>query len=224
MGQCLCGLETLVFFWLNWFIGSMDLAKLPKPLLILGGLLLLSSVASLGAIAKLATLEHSLTPNSSPSSQIQLSQSATLAQNLVIDLQGAVSKPGVYEIKTGSRLIDALKLAGGLAEAADRYSVAKTFNLAKLLSDGEKIYIPALGELNGSTDNTNTLISINSASLTQLELLPGVGPVTAAKIVERRPYSSVEDLVSRRAIGEATLAKIINLISLDNAGVVERAL
>lgn len=199
-----------MLFSLTWFIFNMPLLKLPKPVILLAGLLCLSSCLSLVSLVQLQKLSGGLEPEVKPA---EVSQSPLFSEKIVVDIQGAVTRPGVYEIPEESRLLAALNSAEGLAEHADRYQIAKSFNLAKPLVDGEKIYIPSIGEESGNAQ-TNSLISINSAGETELELLPGVGPVTAAKIIERRPYSSLEDLVSRKALGEKTLEKIINLITL----------
>jgi competence protein ComEA len=95
------------------------------------------------------------------------------------------------------------------------------------VSDGTKIYIPKVGEtLPSSTDNsvlpggavagvaTTGLISINSASSTELESLPGIGPVSAGKIIDNRPYGSMDELISKKAIGKSVFQKIKTLISL----------
>jgi len=141
-----------------------------------------------------------------------------------VDVEGAVISPGVYELSSGARVQDALIAAGGLASDADRNSI----NLAAKMADGQKIYIPKKGEevqLNAnspsvsssnviSTANVSGLISINSASQSDLETLPGIGPVTAGKIINARPYNTLEELVSKKAVGQKTFEKIKDLISL----------
>jgi len=189
----------------------MPFLKLPKPIIVIVVLLCLSSILSLSAIIRLGQLTSSFTPTEP---RIKVSHSPIFSNKIVVDIQGAVTKPGVYQIKEESRLLDALNAAGGLSSQADRYLLAKTFNLAKLLADGEKIYLPSLGEASGDLDVQGALVSMNSASKTQLELLPGIGPITAAKIIERRPYSTFADLVSRKALGQKTLEKIIDQITL----------
>lgn len=191
----------------------MDLIKLPKPFLIIIGIAFVTSVLTLIGIVKLSNLNP---VNKTLSTPVKITKNSVLKQTLTIDIQGAIYKPGVYQLPQNSRMLDALKKGQGLTEQADRYLIAKTFNLAKLLIDEEKIYIPYLDErnFNDYSGQTNTLISINSASETQLELLPGIGPVRAQAIADNRPYSTIEELVSKKVLGEATLNKIINLISL----------
>lgn len=135
---------------------------------------------------------------------------------IIVDIEGAVTQPGVYEIPLDSRLVEALKRAGGLKEGADKYYLAKNFNLAKKLTDEEKVYIPFNEESSISVMFTSeyNLVSINAASKTQLELLPNIGPVNAQKIMDNRPYSSLEDLINKKVIGNSLYQKIKSLISL----------
>ena len=191
----------------------MDLSRFPKPVLIIIGLSLLTAIFSLLAIFKLGNL----TPkNAVENSQIKLTKSTSSNRTIVVDVEGAVSKPGVYQLEDDSRLLDAIKKGGGLNEEADRYLIAKTFNLAKKLTDEEKIYLPFLNERDNNylSSDISTLASINSASSSQLELLPNIGPVRATKIIDNRPYSNLEELVSKKVLGEGTYNKLINLISL----------
>ena len=116
---------------------------------------------------------------------------------LIIDVSGAVENPGVYKLTSSSRIQDALLAAGGLSADADRTWVSKHMNLAGKLIDGAKVYVPQVAEtisnsVLGITSGQNQdVISINSASASQLESLPGIGEVTAQKIITLRPYSSL---------------------------------
>src|SRR5256885_5666175 len=130
--------------------------------------------------------------------------SETSQQNqkmMMVDIEGSVIKPGVYELPLGSRVQDALIVAGGLAEGADRVTVAKSLNLASLVSDGAKIYIPSHGEqviVGGTQDVAGAetkMVNINQASAEELDSLPGVGQTTAQKIIANRPYQTTEELV-----------------------------
>lgn len=157
----------------------------------------------------------------------EASGSAGLAsKQIFIDVEGAVLKPGVYTMPVDARVQDALIAAGGMSEEADREKVAKGMNLAGRLTDGGKIYIPFLGDstapqggsLSGTGqvagDTTGGLININSASATELDSLTGVGPATAEKIIANRPYEKVEDLVSKKAVGQSVFDKIQDRISV----------
>ena len=138
-------------------------------------------------------------------------------QKIMVDIEGAVLNPGVYELSEDSRIVDALALTGGMSEEADRTWVEKNINLAKKVSDGLKIYIPRTGEevLSGSGqgDQTGPVLNINTASTSDLESLPGIGAVTAQKIIDARPYSQIGELVDRKIVGGATFEKIKDKIS-----------
>lgn len=135
-----------------------------------------------------------------------------------IDIEGAVQKPGVYEIESDKRLKDVVVKAGGLAKDVNMSYVSKSLNMAAKIQDGMKIYIPFQGEnssdLQTSADTVSGLIDVNTASESELDKLPGVGPATAAKIVSFRPYASLDELVNKKAVGEAVFSKIKDKISL----------
>jgi len=111
---------------------------------------------------------------------------------IMVDLSGAVLRPGVYELENGSRINDLLIKAGGLSAEADRDWVARNLNLVDELSDGQKFYLPFQGEESGEDK-----ININQASLSQLESLSGIGEKRARDIVEGRPYGVIDDLVNK---------------------------
>jgi len=156
----------------------------------------------------------------------QSSSSATSDRQLVVDVEGAVLKPGVHNVPSDSRLQDALIAAGGLSSDADRDWVTKNLNLAVKVTDGTKIYIPRMGEdtkgIMGGTGTTGitgsegsfSQININTASEEILDSLPGVGPVTAQKIINGRPYSSIDELLSRKIVGSKVFEQIKEKISV----------
>lgn len=148
---------------------------------------------------------------------ISASQGEVLQGKIVVHVDGAVERPGVYELTSESRVSDAVSASGGLSQEADMSRI----NLAAKVADGQKIYIPKVGEdVKGSTSITSTtsttgdLININTASESQLDTLPGVGPVTAQKIIASRPYSQPEDLLVKKAVGQSTFEKIRDLITV----------
>ena len=146
---------------------------------------------------------------------IQIISQEQAAQNeVVVHVDGAIKTPGVYKLAADSRIGDAVVAAGGFAGNAD----GKNVNLAAKVADGQKIYIPASGEVTSDkgqvTSQNAQLININTASQSQLESLPAIGPVTAQKIIASRPYSSLEDLLTKKVVSGSTFTKIKDLIGL----------
>lgn len=149
-------------------------------------------------------------------------------KEITFDISGAVNTPGVYSLKKGSRIKDAIEKAGGLSDSADQEFVEKSFNLAALLQDGSKLYIPEVGEGIASSSNNAAsetfqtvagvnvegLININSASESELDTLSGIGPVTAGKIIDNRPYASVDELLSKKVVSKSVFEKIKDSISV----------
>ena len=138
---------------------------------------------------------------------------------LVVDVAGAVVRPGVYRLAPGSRIADALSAAGGFAPRVDAARVAAELNLAALVHDGDRIVVPARGDAtaSGGPAPKPGLIDLNRATAEQLDTLPGIGPVTAAKIVasrEDQPFRSVDDLRSRGLVGEKTFDKLKPLVTV----------
>jgi competence protein ComEA len=150
---------------------------------------------------------------------------------LVVDVAGAVVRPGVYRLAPGARIADALAAAGGFAPRVDAARVAAELNLAALVHDGDRIVVPARddpgsagaggagggGSGTGGAAATPGLIDLNHASAEQLDTLPGIGPVTAAKIVASRqdqPFKTVDELQSRGIIGQKTFDKLKSLVTV----------
>jgi competence protein ComEA len=146
---------------------------------------------------------------------------ATVAAPLVVDVAGAVARPGIVRVPPGSRVGDAIRLAGGYGPRADLAAAASRLNLAEPLSDGAKVLVPELGD--GSIDpvadpgrQTGGLVDLNTASQAELEELPGIGPVTATKIIEARSeqaFHSVDELRGRELLGQATFDKVRELVT-----------
>ena len=151
------------------------------------------------------------------SSKIEVLESTTegLGEDLevVVEVAGAVEKPGVYKLTKGVRIEDALISAGGISADADRIWMEKSLNRAAKLIDGQKIYIPRKDEQISGVSTSNLggyqtisssqgsgLVNVNAASQKELESLWGIGPVTAQNIIEQRPYSSVEELLTKKIL------------------------
>ena len=138
------------------------------------------------------------------------------SQEVVVHMDGAVARPGVYKLSSGARINDAIAAAGGLTTEADETRI----NLAAKVADGQKIYIWAVGQKDGGMVggtagvSVSALVNINTASESELDKLPGVGPVTAGKIIASRPYSALEDLKTRKVVSASVFEKIRDLITV----------
>jgi len=139
---------------------------------------------------------------------------------LIVDVAGAVRKPGVYEFAEGERVVDAIERAGGPMPKAD----LSLLNLAAMLVDGTQILVPKTGPPVGGAPggaapgSSSGLVNINTASATELETLSGIGEVLAGTIVEYReqngPFVSVDDLLDVSGIGPATLEEIRDKVTV----------
>lgn len=140
---------------------------------------------------------------------------------IMVHISGAVNKPGILRLDSNKRVVDALDLAGGARDDADLDRV----NLAARLHDEEKIYIPKVGEVQNnisslasspSSSDTSSKININSADLSELTKIPGVGEKTAQKIIDYRAnktFSSIEDIKNIPGIGDKKFESMKDYIS-----------
>lgn len=153
-------------------------------------------------------------------------------KTIFIDISGAVKNPGVYELNLGARLNEVIIKAGGLTEETDEEYFSRNFNLARILTDQDKIYIPSIDEIslgvfNETSKNVSFLdpvsqteessefkISVNTATQEDLKSLPGIGPATAGKIINNRPYSTIDELLTKKAITSSVFNKIREYIDL----------
>ena len=164
------------------------------------------------------------------------SKNKDIKEKITIYITGAIKNQGVYELEEKSRIVDCIEKAGGLTEDAD----LKNINLAYVIEDGMKIYIPKNSDNNEVKDDTNLYvykeknntinsdninletqnnkIDINTASQTELETLPGIGPSTAAKIINYRKengkFNNIEDIKNINGIGDSKYEQIKNLIKI----------
>ena len=185
--------------------------------LVLGALAVIVAIGGSGASAV-----------DGPNSMVQESPGPgtgdTQSGHLVIDVAGAVVTPGVYRVAPGSRVGDAIEAAGGFDPRVDAARVARDLNLAATLTDGQQIRVPSRddapageGDGGGSGASDHGLVDVNRATQSELEALPGIGPVTAGKIIESRsetPFRTVDDLRERGLVGEKTFASIRALITV----------
>lgn len=139
---------------------------------------------------------------------------------IVVYICGAVQESKVVTLKENSRICDAIDAAGGLSKDADLTNI----NLAYILEDGEKVYIPKQGEeyqtnsTSPNLNNSSNKININKASQTELETIPGIGPSTALKIINYREtngkFNKIEDIKKITGIGDSKYNKIKEYITI----------
>ncbi len=166
-----------------------------------------------------------------PAGQAIILQPAPTKAPVAVHVIGAVPRPGLYEFAEGARVQDAIDAAGGLLSSAN----ADAINLAALLTDGQQLDVPykdgaaptespdAL-ELPGSateppSNSVNTdLININTASLEELDSLPGIGPTTAQRIIDYRdtngPFTTIDEIMDVSGVGPSTFDEIKDLITV----------
>ncbi len=135
----------------------------------------------------------------------------------IIYISGAIKNPGVYSVDPGTRLADLIRTAGGFDEDVDKEFIDTKLNLALSLADGDHIYIPFTNESLDANNKSSGQepININTASLQELDLLPGIGPSTAQKIIDSRPFATVEELLEVKGIGSVTFDKLKGLVTVN---------
>lgn len=143
-------------------------------------------------------------------------------QTIMADIKGAVVNPGVYVVEESDRVIDLVEKAGGLTKEADTAAV----NFAMKVSDEMVVVIPKIGEepsvlspgLGSAGLNSDSRVNLNTASASELETLPGIGPSKSAAIIEHRetkgPFQTIDDLKLISGIGEKTFEKLQEAISV----------
>jgi competence protein ComEA len=157
---------------------------------------------------------------------------ATPGREIVVAVAGCVARPGVYRLAAGSRVADAIAAAGGFGPRVAAARVDAELNLAAVLHDGERVSVPSRDDSAGAVGaGTNgpaasggpassvgdRLIDLNHATQAQLESLPGIGAVTAGKIIASRdeaPFRTVDDLRARKLVGEKTFEKLRPLVTV----------
>lgn len=196
------------------FLEKLEKFKLPIALSLVGIVLIIGGIFASGLNERDSFGNKPKLKNS----QDFPKESMVQAQKMIsVDVSGSVVKPGVYQVNDGARIEDAISAAGGFDSSANKEYVSKYLNMAQKLSDGTKVYVPAEGDpapvgagqgesVAGS--NTQAKVNINTASQSDLEALPGIGPVTASKIISGRPYQTVDELTSKKIVSKSVFEKI----------------
>ena len=145
-----------------------------------------------------------------------------IPQTIMVDVKGQVNKPGVYELPSESRVLDAIQAADGLLDSADDRAI----NLAMILQDEMSIYVPEMGEegampiqATASNAEASGKVNINRADEAELTSLPGIGPAKAEAIISYRTeagsFQSIEDLTKVTGIGEKTFEQLKDSITVN---------
>lgn len=210
--------------WFGW--GRMVTAGICIPLVGIGAFFLLRTPAPpIESSLSYATTTVASTQNAVG---ITVPKVSTTVAVIAVHVAGNVLRPGVYDLPSDARVVDAIRFAGGATAIADLNAI----NLANRLNDGLQVYVPAVGEKvppnisssgstsNGATNETNSVqypININKADAVLLDELPGVGPSTAQAIVAYRdqngPYASISGLENVPGIGPAKVAALQGLVT-----------
>lgn len=191
----------------NYFV------PLLSTLAILSGLVVLLKIKSYGGKEEIVLNLDQTESTKSISTQEEFT--------IRVDVQGEVNKPGLYEFKEGQVVADVIERAEGYTKDASKEYISKGLNLASKISDQQKIYIPANNEYASSSTSHNAdstvksqKVNINTASISELDSLAGIGPSYAQKIIDARPFKSIEDIKAVSGIGEATFQKIKDDITI----------
>jgi competence protein ComEA len=203
--------------WIDWFGIARLIATVVAVVVVVGGGWLLVRTPPPAA-------EATLPVNSGSAPSATLAVPATADSNdtsvFVVHVAGAVVAPGVYEVLGPARVVDAIEAAGGTTPEA----ALDSLNLAAPLVDGQRIYVPVVGETVAAAADGAFIgdaapigpIDLNTATAAELDELPGVGPATANAILEHRdehgPFATVDDLTDVSGIGPAKLDAIRDLV------------
>lgn len=203
--------------WIEWFGPGRLVGSAVAVAIVCGGAFWLLRAPSPPTEASLPSPTATEVPVSLPP---PAATARPTADKIVVHVTGAVARPGVYELEPGSRVQLAVDLAGGATEDGDPDAI----NLAAVVVDGARVYVPVVGEVVPAADVASPAaatvagpVDVNRATAVELESLPGVGPATAAAIVTERerngPFVGVDDLERVPGIGPAKLASLRDLVT-----------
>jgi competence protein ComEA len=149
---------------------------------------------------------------------------SVIGVEILVDVSGAVAEPGLYRLAPDARIADAIEAAGGYSPRVDVERVGAELNLAAALVDGQQVRIPSRDDVAASARpggsgqaGAGVLVNLNAASQAELEELPGIGPVTAGKIMDARaeaPFRTIDELRERGLVGEKTFEQIRALVTV----------
>jgi competence protein ComEA len=204
-------------------------SRMPRSALLTGGLALLlvtgAFALAFGTGSSGTVAVEGGVPFASASSSLDPRGTSASGRTVVVEIVGAAGRPGVFRLPTGSRIGDLVAAAGGYGPRVDATRAARDLNLAAPLHDGDQVRVPSRDDAAASTlrpagstvpgGHPAGPIDLNRATAAELDTLPGIGPVTAAKIIASRdeqPFGVVEDLRTRKLVGEKTFAQLKDLV------------